>query len=206
MGKMPIVALSIESLDIKADVGFFQVLGLALCELENDHARLIPSAGPELWLKQGDESKLTAIFDGMGPLQDLEGNRLAYVRPTTAATTLGQTAILGPVYPVVDLSSSISWYEKHLGLEEVFTDKTTQWSELQDSRGGRLVLAFSPDLDTPTMLALQVRDAAIEVKRLREFDLEPVWTRSVPWGRMAAYAAPSGLPVLLVERLSNNSD
>ncbi len=202
---MSLVALSLESPDTSADVGFFQVLGLALCELDDGHARLIPATGPELWLRAGSETRLTAVFDGMGPLQDLEGNPLAYERPPSPATTRGQAAVLGPVYPVVDLPSSVVWYQKQLGLEEVFHDEVTQWSELSDNGDRRLVVAFSPDLDTPVMLALLVRDAAAEVERLREFDLEPAWTRGVPWGRMAAYATPGGLPVLLVERSSNSS-
>jgi len=206
MEKMTLVALSLESPDVSADVGFLQVLGFSLCELENDHARLIPASGPELWLKRHDPVRLTAVFDGIGPIQDLEGNPLAYDRPTASATTHGQAIVLGPVYPVVDLPSSVTWYKKQLGMEEVFHDEATQWSELQDSGGQRLVVAFSPDLETPTMLALLVRNAAAEVERLREFDLEPVWTRGVPWGRMAAYAAPGGLPVLLVERFSSNND
>jgi len=202
---MSLVALSLTSPDVSADVGFFQVLGFSLCDLENDRARLIPAVGPELRLERGDLPGLTAIFDGMGPTQDLEGNPLAYDRPTPAAKH-GQAIVLGPVYPVVDLPSSVSWYEKQLGLEEVFRDDVTQWAELQDAGERRLVVAFSPDLDTPRMLALQVRDAAAEVERLREYDLEPVWTRGVPWGRMAAYAAPGGLPLLLVERSSSSND
>lgn len=203
---MSLVAISIDSPNTSADVGFFQVLGLALCELEDDHARLIPSSGPEIWLKNGSKSSLTAVFDGMGPMQDLEGNPLEYISPPFSATTRGQVKILGPVYPVVDLPSSIGWYEKQLGLKEVFNDEVAQWAELQDSRGRRLIVAFSPDLATPAMLALLVDDAAGEVERLREYELEAAWTRSLPWGRIAAYAAPSGLPVLLVERFNNSSD
>ena len=203
---MSLIALDMESPDLSADVGFLQVLGYSLCELENGRARLIPARGPELRLRAGEKALLTAVFDGMGPLSDLEGNPIRYERPATAATTRGQATVLGPVYPVVDLPSSVSWYEKQMGLREAFHDEVTQWSELADEEGNRLVVAFSPDLETPSMLALAVSDAAAEVGRLREYDLEPVWTRSVPWGRMAAYASPGGLPVLLVERASSNSD
>jgi len=199
------VALQFRSPDVAADVGFLQVLGLSLCELDGGRARLIPLAGPELWLESGEAGRLTAVFDGIGPTQDFEGNRLLYQHPPSPATTTGQVTILGAIYPVVDLPNSVSWYEKQLGFEEVFRDEVTQWSELRDQKGRRLVLAFSPELDTPTMLALQVPDAPAEVERLREFDLEPVWTRGVPWGRLAAYLTPSGLPVMLVEKFNSNS-
>jgi catechol 2,3-dioxygenase-like lactoylglutathione lyase family enzyme len=112
--------------------------------------------------------------------------------------------VLGPVLPVVDLPTSLAWYERQLGLREVFSEADTGWAELEHPGGGRVVLAFAPDLDTPAMLALSVRDAAAEVARLGEHDYRPVWTRSVPWGRMAAYAAPGGLPVLLIEASSSS--
>jgi hypothetical protein len=206
MEAMSLVALSLQSPDTSADVGFLQVLGFALCELEDGRARLVPASGPELWLQSGESARLTAVFDGLGPLRDLEGNPLIYEPPPAAATSRGQAVVLGPVYPVVDLVSSTSWYEKQLGLVESFHDEVTQWAELRDAAGRRLVLAFAPDLDTPAMLALRVRDAAADVERLREYDLAPIWTRGVPWGRMAAYLSPSGLPVLLVERASSSSD
>jgi catechol 2,3-dioxygenase-like lactoylglutathione lyase family enzyme len=197
---MRIASLSLSSPDVRADVGFFQVLGYALCELEDEHARLVPASGPELWIEKADKTELKAVLSGMGPKQDPEGNPLLYAT-APAATTRGQVDVLGPVYPVVDLPTSVAWYEKQLGLEEVFADEVTAWSELSDEAGQRMVLAFAPDLKTPAMLALLVRDAAAEVARLREFDLEPVWTRSVPWGRLAAYVAPGGLASLLVERV-----
>ncbi|WP_457638159.1 VOC family protein [Oceanithermus sp.] len=202
---MRLIALDLESPDTSSEVGFFQVLGFSLCELENEHARLIPARGLELRLKKGRSAALTIVLNGMGPTQDLEGNPLKYDRPPPPATTRGQATVHGPVYPVVDLPSSLTWYEKQLGLKEVFHDEVTQWSEVSDEAGNRLVLAFSPDLSTPAMLSLLVPDAAAEVDRLREFDLLPAWTRSVPWGRMAAYASPGGLPVLLVEKFSSNS-
>jgi len=202
---MLLTALDLQSPDASSDVGFLQVLGYSLCELESDHARLIPASGPEIWLRQGDDAVLTSVFSGLGPTQDLEGNPLKYDRPPAPATTRGQATVLGPVHPVVDLPSSVVWYEKQLGLVETFHDEVAQWSELSDEAGNRIVLAFSPDLSTPTMLSLLVADAAAEVERLREFDLEPAWTRSVPWGRMAAYASPGGLPVLLVERFNSSN-
>ncbi len=203
---MRLVAVSLTSSDARGDVGFFQVLGYSLCELEAEHARLVPARGPELWIAEGEDTSLEAVLAGTGPLQDAEGNPLAYAPPPQPPTTRGQAQVLGPVYPVVDLPTSISWYEKQLGLREVFSDEATQWTELADEAGKRLVLAFSPELDTPAMLALTVRDAAAEVERLREFDLQPAWTRSVSWGKLAAYAAPGGLPLLLVERASSSND
>jgi len=190
--------------ELEADLGFFQVLGYALCELEEPRARLIPGSGPELQLEaSGGPARLVPVFAGLGPQEDLEGNPLRYAPPPAGAVTLGQVRVLGPVLPVVDLPSSLAWYERQLGLAEAFSEADTGWAELTHPDGSRVVLAFAPDLDTPAMLALEVRDAAAEVGRMREYDYLPVWTRSVPWGRMAAYAAPGGLPVLLVEANSS---
>jgi len=197
---MRLHTLHLATPELEADLGFFQVLGLALCELEEGRARLVPARGPELEL-QGAEGppRLVAVLSGLGPREDLEGNPLHYAPAPRAATSRGQAEVLGPVYPVVDLPSSLAWYERHLGLRERFSDEETMWAELEDGRGGGLVLAFTPELETPAMLALRVRDAAAEVERLREYDLAPASTRALPWGRLAVYAAPGGLPVLLVE-------
>lgn len=202
---MGLHTLHLATTELEADLGFFQVLGYALCELEEPHARLIPGSGPELQLENVEGgAALVPVFDGLGPREDLEGNPLRYAPPPRGAVSRGQARVRGPVLPVVDLPTSLAWYERQLGLAEVFSDADTGWAELEHPEGGRLVLAFAPDLDTPAMLALGVRDAAAEVERLREHDLLPVWTRSVPWGRMAAYAAPGGLPVLLVEASSSS--
>jgi len=202
---MGLHTLHLATPELEADLGFFQLLGYALCELEEPHARLIPAAGPELRLEGvGSGTALVPVFDGMGPREDLEGNPLRYAPPPRGAVSRGQARVLGPVLPVVDLPSSLAWYERHLGLAEVFSEADTGWAELEHPEGGRVILAFAPDLDTPAMLLLGVRDAAAEVERLREHDLLPVWTRSVPWGRMAAYAAPGGVPVLLVEASSSS--
>ncbi|HGY08502.1 MAG TPA: VOC family protein [Oceanithermus profundus] len=202
---MALHTLRLATPELEADLGFFQVLGYALCELEEPRARLIPGSGPELHLEHaGGQPQLVPVLGGLGPREDLEGNPLAYAPPPRAATSRGQAIVLGPVLPVVDLPSSLAWYERHLGLRERFSEADTGWSELEHPEGGRFVLAFAPELDTPAMLALAVRDAAAEVERLGEYDFLPVWTRSVPWGRMAAYAAPGGLPVLLVEASSSS--
>ncbi|WP_456409511.1 VOC family protein [Oceanithermus sp.] len=197
---MGLHTLHLTTPELEADLGFFQVLGFALCELEEPRARLVPARGPELEL-QGAEGppRLVAVLSGLGPREDLEGNPLRYAPPPRSATSRGQVEVLGPVYPVVDLPSSLSWYERHLELRERFSDEDTMWAELADGQDGGVVLAFTPELETPAMLALRVRDAAAEVERLREFDLAPVSARALPWGRLAVYAAPGGLPVLLVE-------
>jgi len=202
---MGLHTLHLATPELEADLGFMQVLGYALCELEEPHARLIPGEGPELQLEAGGgPARLVPVFAGLGPREDLEGNPLRYAPPPGGAVTQGQARVLGPVLPVVDLPSSLAWYERQLGLAEAFSEADTGWAELIHPGGGRIVLAFAPDLDTPAMLALKVRDAAAEVERMREYDYLPVWTRSVPWGRMAAYAAPGGLPVLLVEANSSS--
>ncbi len=190
--------------ELEADLGFFQVLGFTLRELEEPHARLIPGAGPELHLEAAAAPRLVPVFDGLGPREDLEGNELEHGPPPRPVASRGQARVLGPVLPVVDLPTSLAWYERQLGLRETFSEAATGWAELVHPGGGRIVLAFAPDLDTPAMLALSVRDAAAEVVRLQEHDEQPVWTRRVPWGRMAAYAAPGGLPVLLVEASSSS--
>lgn len=202
---MGLHTLHLETPELAADLGFFQILGYALCELQEPRARLIPGSGPELLLEAASgPARLVPVFAGLGPQQDLEGNPLRFAPIPAGVLTRGQVQVHGPVLPVVDLPSSLAWYERHLDLEEVFSEADIGWAELEHPGGGRLVLAFAPDLDTPTMLALNVNDAAAEVERMREHDYLPVWTRSVPWGRMAAYAAPGGLPVLLVEA-SNSS-
>ncbi len=199
IGWMVLQGARLTTTNLDEDIGFFQLLGLALAEMEENRALLVPCCGPHLSLVRGAGTELTAVFSGMGPRVDLEGNPLFYEAPAADLTTKGQAQPPKPLYPVVDLHSSIEWYTRQLKLSEVFLDAPTQWAELQDERGGRIVLSFTPDLDTPAMLVLPVADAAAEVERLREFEVSPAQARQLSWGRIAAYRSPGGLAVLLQE-------
>ena len=136
-----------------------------------------------------------------GVFYDLEGN-LHRVEPLPAPESSQGAGprLLGVLYAVVDLPDSVAWYERERDLSLTLFDPNSDWAELESEDGLSVLLTFGTGDERRGVAVFEVPDAARWVEALREKGLEPAWTRSTAWGRLAAYADPFGNPLLFIDR------
>ncbi len=138
-----------------------------------------------------------------GVFYDLEGN-LHRTEPLLEAHPGGGPRLLGVLYSVVDLVESVAWYQSR-GLELTFFDPGSDWAELRGEEGLAVLLTFGAGDERRGVAVFEVPDAPGWVQALRAKGLEPAWTRSTGWGRLAAYADPFGQPLLFIDRSGSGS-
>lgn len=178
---------------------FYRALGLK----EVAPGRWSDPAGHTLILADSPEPPgAVLVWPGEpGVFYDFEGN-LHRVEPLPARES-GQGAgprLLGVLYAVVDLPDSIAWYERERDLSLTLFDPNSDWAELESEDGLSVLLTFDTGDERRGVAVFEVPDAARWVEELRGKGLEPAWTRSTAWGRLAAYADPFGNPLLFIDR------
>jgi len=181
---------------------FYRALGLK----EGAPGRWFDPAGHTLILADSPEPPgAVLVWPGEpGVFYDLEGN-LHRTEAVPDALPGAGPRLLGVLYAVVDLPDSIAWYERERGLALTLFDPGSDWAELESEGGLSVLLTFGSGDERRGVAVFQVPDAARWVEELRGKGLEPAWTRSTAWGRLAAYADPFGNPLLFIDRSGSGS-
>jgi len=164
-----------------------------------------PEGNALFYVESPEPPGAVLVWEGApGVFYDLEGNLHRTDRPPKPRPGSGPR-LLGVLYAVVDLADSVTWYQEQRGLSLAFYDPASDWAELRGAEGLAVLLTFGAGDERRGVAVFEVADAARWVEELRDKGLEPAWTRSTAWGRLAAYADPFGQPLLFIDRSGSDS-